>query len=255
VPETNDSKLDSRFSEDPFYLSYNCSNKNTSSYNIYLKLLLSYLSSNATSGKRFYKVEVEEMLYGLYMCRGDLPSRLCGQCVKNATDQIYSKCRSKQEGIIWYSHCWLRYSYRYFFSKIETSPIYRDVNISRSIPMQNIFAVKLSNHLDQLATEAGNSVDRYAMKSLKLNDEQTLYTLEQCTQDLSSDDCTSCLNDVISAAIPWSVLGSVGGRILYPSCNLRFELFRFYMEEGEAPVPRSPTPLLGDAGNSLLKNE
>jgi hypothetical protein len=239
VPETNDSKLDSRFSEDPFYLSYNCSNKNTSSYNIYLKLLLSYLSSNATSGKRFYKVEVEEMLYGLYMCRGDLPSRLCGQCVKNATDQIYSKCRSKQEGIIWYSHCWLRYSYRYFFSKIETSPIYRDVNISRSIPMQNIFAVKLSNHLDQLATEAGNSIDRYTMKSLKLNDVQTLYTLEQCTQDLSSDDCTSCLNDVISAAIPWSVLGSIGGRILYPSCNLRFELFQFYKDNENVTTPRN----------------
>ncbi|MCH92674.1 cysteine-rich receptor-like protein kinase, partial [Trifolium medium] len=72
--------------------------------------------------------------------------------------------------------------------------------------------------------------------------------------DLSSDDCTSCLKDVISTAIPWSVLGSVGGRILYPSCNLRFELFQFYVEGDEAQVPRSP-PLLGDAGNSLLNNK
>ncbi|GAU37148.1 hypothetical protein TSUD_293050 [Trifolium subterraneum] len=255
VPETNDSKLDSGFSQDPFYLSYNCSSKNTSSYNIYLKLLLSYLSSNATSGETFYRVKIEETLYGLYMCRGDLPSRLCGQCVKNATDQIYSKCRSKQEGIIWYSHCWLRYSYRNFFSKMETSPIYSYVNISSSIAMQNIFTVILSTHLNQLATEAGNSIDRYTMKSLKLNAVQTLYTLEQCTQDLSSDDCTSCLNDVISTAIPWPVLGSVGGRILYPSCNLRFELFPFYMEDVKALVPTSPSPSKGDAGNSLLKKE
>nr|XP_012567896.2 cysteine-rich receptor-like protein kinase 8 [Cicer arietinum] len=68
-------------------------------------------------------------------------------------------------------------------------------------------------------------------KSYKLNEIQNLYILQQCTQDLAKKDCVSCLNHIISTAIPWSKLGSVGGRVLYPSCNLRFELFKFYGDD------------------------
>ncbi|TKY65620.1 Cysteine-rich receptor protein kinase 25 [Spatholobus suberectus] len=79
-----------------------------------------------------------------------------------------------------------------------------------------------------MANKTGDSVERYRTGSLKLNDDQTLYILGQCTLDLSSNDCGGCLSDVIGSAIPWARLGSVGGRVLYPSCNLRFELFPFY---------------------------
>ncbi|CAI8593572.1 unnamed protein product [Vicia faba] len=150
APQTNDSKLDGRFSQDPFYLSYNCSTHPNTITQENFKLLLTDLSSQAASGKTFHTVDLEGT-YGLFMCRGDLPSSLCSQCVKNATDRIYSKCLSSLEGIIW--------------------------------------------------------------------------------------------------AIPWSYLGSVGGRIIYPSCNIRFELFQFYMEAGddEDQLPSSPSPLSRNA--------
>jgi len=168
--------------------------------------------------------------------------------VKNATDQIFAKCLSLPKGIIWYSHCLLRYSDQNFFSNIETSPMYNDINITKySITDQNSFTSTLSNQLYKLATDTGESNERYMTSLLKLNDVQTLYSLGQCTRDLSSHDCTSCLNDVIVTAIPWSNLGSVGGRIIYPSCNLRFELFQFYMDSDEAQPPGSP-PLPGNAG-------
>jgi len=253
VPQTNDSKQDSRFSQDPIYLSYNCSRNHSKITNKNFKLLLSYLSSNATNGKKFYTVKVEEMVYGLFLCRSDLPVHLCGQCVINATDQIYAKCISLPKGIIWYSHCLLRYSDQNFFSNIETSPMYTDINITKySITDQNSFTSTLSNQLYKLATDTGDSDERYMTNSLKLNDVQTLYSLGQCTRDLSSHDCTSCLNDVIVTAIPWSNLGSVGGRIMYPSCNLRFELFQFYMEGDEAQPPGSPIPLPKNASKVCI---
>jgi hypothetical protein len=158
------------------------------------------------------------------MCRGDLSVRLCGQCVKNAAEQIYSKCLSCPKGIIWYSHCLVRYSNQKILSNIERSPMYRDINITYSITNQNWFTSTLSTQLSQLANDTGDSDNRYKINSLKLNDKQTLYSLGQCTRDLSSQECASCLNDVITTAIPWSNLGSVGGRIIYLSCNLRFEL-------------------------------
>jgi hypothetical protein len=54
---------------------------------------------------------------------------------------------------------------------------------------------------------------------------------------------------MIGRAIPWLFLGSVGGRVIYPNCNLRFELFQFYMDGDEAQPPRSP-PLSEDAGEA-----
>ncbi|XP_020204532.1 cysteine-rich receptor-like protein kinase 10 isoform X3 [Cajanus cajan] len=238
VPASNFPNADSRFSEDPTYLNHSCSTNVTAdtSFKIYLKTLLSYMSSNATNGNE-YKGSVEDTVYGLFMCRGDLPSRLCQQCVLNATHQISALCDSFQEAIIWYSHCMLRYSYRYFFSKMETSPTFQILNVtdtSDSIPEQEFFTYTLSTMLANLAKEIRDSNERYEIKSSKLNDLQTLYTLSQCTKDLSSDDCMGCLQDIIGT-IPWSRLGSVGGRVLYPSCNLRFELSPFYRVDDEAP--------------------
>ncbi|KAI5444733.1 hypothetical protein KIW84_013126 [Lathyrus oleraceus] len=245
APQTNGSKLDDRFSQDPFYLSYNCSsNQNTISSKNF-KLLLTDLSSNAARGLKFHTSNVVDTVYGLFMCRGDLQTHLCAACVINATDQIYSKCLSSPEGIIWYSHCLVRYSSQYVTHNMETRPMYRDINITNhSIPDQNLFTSTLSNQLSELANKTGNNDVKYMTNSLKLNDKQTLYTLEQCSPNLSNQECISCLNDVISRAIPWSFLGSVGGRIIYPSCNLRFELFQFYMEAGDEDQPPGiPSPL------------
>ncbi|XP_020204531.1 cysteine-rich receptor-like protein kinase 7 isoform X2 [Cajanus cajan] len=256
VPASNFPNADSRFSEDPTYLNHSCSTNVTAdtSFKIYLKTLLSYMSSNATNGNE-YKGSVEDTVYGLFMCRGDLPSRLCQQCVLNATHQISALCDSFQEAIIWYSHCMLRYSYRYFFSKMETSPTFQILNVtdtSDSIPEQEFFTYTLSTMLANLAKEIRDSNERYEIKSSKLNDLQTLYTLSQCTKDLSSDDCMGCLQDIIGT-IPWSRLGSVGGRVLYPSCNLRFELSPFYRVDDEAPslTPANLSPSVGHESATL----
>lgn len=57
--------------------------------------------------------------------------------------------------------------------------------------------------------------------------------------DLSTNTCIGCLNDEIT--IPWSSLGSLGGRVLYPSCILRFELFQFYNLSPTTPTNTSPS--------------
>ncbi|TKY45074.1 Cysteine-rich receptor protein kinase 25 [Spatholobus suberectus] len=249
VPATNTYDADSKFSEDPVYLSHNCSSNDTSTssntFQVDLKNLLSYLSSNATSGKDFHMAYVIDRVFGLYMCQGDLPSRLCGQCVLNATSRISSECASSPQAIIWYSHCMLRYSYQDFFYNMDTSTIYSKLNVTSTSSHNqepNFFTFDLSNTLIDVANAALNGAEKYGIKSIKLNALQTLYTLAQCTQDLSYDDCLRCLQDVIYKAIPWSRLGSVGGRVLYPSCNVRFELFQFYKIDDEALPTRPGSP-------------
>ncbi|KAK7380207.1 hypothetical protein VNO78_32705 [Psophocarpus tetragonolobus] len=249
VPETKISDSDLYFSEDPVYLSHNCSSNATftsnSTFQKSLNTLFSYLSSNATNGKSFHEAQVNAQVYGLFMCRGDVPSLNCEQCVLNATRRMLSECRSFQEAIIWYSHCLLRYSHRNFFNIIEKSPVFSRLNLTRFSSTdkgQKFFIFVLSNALSKVAIQAGDSSERYGKKSLKLNNLQTLYSLAQCTQDLTSDDCKGCLGDIIGPGIAWSRLGSVGGRVMYPSCNLRFEFMPFYRDGGhQSTTPASPS--------------
>ncbi|CAJ1952555.1 unnamed protein product [Sphenostylis stenocarpa] len=245
VPETKTSHADSILSENPIYLSHNCTNQTSftanNTFQTHLHTLFSNLASNATSGNMFYKTEVANTVFGVFLCRDreDLPSGLCGECVKSASHEISSKCHSSHEAIIWYSQCMLRYSYMNFSNKVEIGPMFSELNTTNEGKEQSFFTVKLAKTLDQVAIQTGDSGERYGTKTTKLNDLQTLYALAQCTQDLSIEDCKGCLGILIGTSIPWSRLGSTGGRVFYPSCNIRFELFQFFKAINETGTSSS----------------
>ncbi|XP_028767777.1 cysteine-rich receptor-like protein kinase 10 [Neltuma alba] len=90
--------------------------------------------------------------------------------------------------------------------------------------------------LNQMADEASKSaVMKQKCRTNKVAVEfQTMYVLVQCTPDLSSADCRRCLSGVIGD-FRWYFYGKIGGRILYPSCFARYELY---------PFSNSFTPLL-----------
>ncbi|KAH1155595.1 hypothetical protein GLYMA_18G219600v4 [Glycine max] len=232
VPETKYSHTDSEYSEDPGYISHNCSTDqiiNDTAFESNLKTLFSDLTSNATSGNRNSKRAGAGTLQGFFTCRVDLSRTLCGECVQNATEKIFSACGLAAEGVIWYNHCWLRYSNRSF--AMETSPSYVDLNVTDTdnrVQYSSHALTLISNKLAAMADGTGQTLDKYQSGTLILNNKQRVYILAQCALDLSSEDCGACLSDMIGSAIPWTRLGSLGGRVLYPTCILRFELFQFY---------------------------
>ena len=242
IPETKYAKPDSKDSQDPVYLSHNCSSNGTMYDDLQqaLRTLLYYLSSNATING-FYKTDVDAKIFGLFMCRGDISPRLCGQCVVNATDRIASECRLSAEAIVWYNHCLLRYSNKYFFSKMSTSPTFAMLNVTNFNEYESTFKSLVFNAFTEVLNKTRDSDEKYSTKSIALNNYQKVYILAQCTRDLSSRDCGGCLYDIIGSTIPWSRLGSIGGRVLYPSCTMRFESFQFYMNgtKGHDPSPIS----------------
>ncbi|KAJ0081490.1 hypothetical protein Patl1_12068 [Pistacia atlantica] len=56
-----------------------------------------------------------------------------------------------------------------------------------------------------------------------------MYSLVQCTQGLSIRDCFICIQEPDSQ-LPWCCGGKKGGRVLTPSCNVRFELYLYVNE-------------------------
>ncbi|KAI9124156.1 hypothetical protein K1719_005456 [Acacia pycnantha] len=65
---------------------------------------------------------------------------------------------------------------------------------------------------------------------------QIMYCLAQCTPDLSPSDCRWCLCRV-TGDLNWCCDGKQGGRVLYPSCYVRYELYPLYSLEAPATTP------------------
>ncbi|KAF7840694.1 cysteine-rich receptor-like protein kinase 10 [Senna tora] len=246
-------------SADPTYLYHNCSiHKNftaNSPFQLDRTTLLSSLASNATGNTDFYNATAgagADAAYGLFMCRGDVNSTDCRQCVVNATQRISAECRSSKEAVIWYDECMLRYSNRSFFSTVDTRPRVGLLNTG-NVSDQTNFMSLLFKTINETADEAAKGdlgEKKYATKEANISGFQSLYCLAQCTADLSAEDCRRCLSGVIGD-FNWCCTGKQGGRVLYPSCNARYELYPFYHTEAPATTPTPPAivPPANSAGS------
>ncbi|XP_052729513.1 cysteine-rich receptor-like protein kinase 10 [Vigna angularis] len=222
--------------EDRVYFEYQkCSANKTSSTSIYqnnLITLLSSFTSNA-SAKLFYNTTIlsrNNTVYGLFMCRGDIPLRLCKECVANATEKLSTDpdCNNSVEAVMWYAECKLRYSNVPFFSVVATSPEHLlvstgDVSTNSTISFMNF----LHNAMNRTAEAAAVSDARFSTKETNLSHSETVYTLAQCTQDLSPENCRTCLAEAIEE-LPTCCDGKQGARVVFPSCNIWYEMYPFY---------------------------
>ncbi|OIW12838.1 hypothetical protein TanjilG_24771 [Lupinus angustifolius] len=201
---------------------------------------------------QFYNTTVSatsETVYGLFMCRGDVTSEMCQECIAIATKHIASRCVYSKEAVIWYHMCMVRYSNRYFFSTVEEWPRLNFVayNVTRNVIKKGSYGFLLANTLNDAVAEAANADPlgnkKFATRNVTLPGslKQKVYVLVQCTPDLSRQDCNRCLSDIMSS-IPFCCLGRDGGMVLYPSCNFMYALDLFYRDASIA-VAVTPTPL------------
>jgi hypothetical protein len=213
-----------------FIQSY-CPNTTTFSpnttYQRNLNKLLSLLSSNSTNKNGFYYTTVgennpENTVYGAFLCRGDLTPKACNDCVSVASKQILQNCPREKESVIWLAECMIRYSNVSFFNVAAEVPV---------LALMNAAAVEAVN---------GGGDKKFGTKVANFSSFQTLYTLAQCTPDLSNSGCEKCLK-IATNQLPSCCSGKQGGRVLIPSCNIRYELYPFY-HELNVPAPDEPRP-------------
>nr|POE95230.1 cysteine-rich receptor-like protein kinase 25 [Quercus suber] len=230
-------------SEAAQYRYHFCSDQTTfspnSTYQSNLNNLLSFLNANSTRETDFYNTTVgqiqtpENTAYGLFLCRGDLSTNECQDCVSTATKEIVQLyCPEEKEAVIWYDECMLRYSNRSFFSIMEDEPSKTLWNLLDIIEPDSFLQLTLGD-LVPVAANASSGAKKFATKETKFTESETLYNLVQYTPDLSSFDCRRCLWGAITN-LSNSFGGKRGGRVLYPSCNVRYEVFSFYHMQAQA---------------------
>ncbi|XP_050105535.1 cysteine-rich receptor-like protein kinase 10 isoform X2 [Malus sylvestris] len=213
-----------------------------------LNRLLFNLSSNANrSSTGFYNVTVQttnNAVYGLFLCRGDVVGTdVCKICVANATALARQRCPVEKQVVIWYDDCMLRYSNESFFSTVTDSPsFYMQNTVNATDPIQ--FNQVVAASVNQAASEAVGDADKFGTNRANVNGLISVYSLAQCTQDLSAADCNRCLQGTIDE-LPNYCYGRIGGRFVYPSCNVRYEVYPFYAQNATSAPEPAPEPAPG----------
>ncbi|KAB5533855.1 hypothetical protein DKX38_016941 [Salix brachista] len=240
------------------YLSHYCPNTTTytrnNTYQAHLNLILPSLSSNATRSNinGFYNVsagQAPDVVYGMFLCRGNVSNSVCRNCVNFATTDVLERCPIEKVAMIWYDECELRYSNRNFFSAVDqdfTLFMMSPNNVTVEPDRFNQLVETTLNNISTRAASAPSGAKKFAVQQANYTGVQKLYSLVQCTPDLSTAGCSRCLEGAISK------LGNCcyrrqGGRVIFPSCNFRYELYEFYnataaAEAVPAPPPATPSP-------------
>ncbi|XP_057986392.1 cysteine-rich receptor-like protein kinase 15 isoform X2 [Hevea brasiliensis] len=222
----------------PTYTYSICTNTTTftgnSTYQANVNNLLSQLSTSAVRLNGLYTSSSgkdPDVVYGLSLCFGDISSDICQNCVTNATKDIVGRCPIGKEAMVWYDECFLRYSSQPILSILALYPAV-SMMIAQNATDPERFNELLKKTMNETANEAASApsgAKKFEVKETNFTTFQKIYTLAQCTPDLSGFDCLRCLQFAISN-LP--LQGKQGGRILLPSCNIRYENDPFYNETG-----------------------
>jgi len=234
----------------PTYTSHACTGSSyrpNTTFQTNLNLLLSSLVSNATLHDGFYRTNISlgdpGEVKGLFLCRGDVNTSVCHDCVTAAAKNITQRCTNQTESVIWYDECMLRYSNSSRLDNVV--PRVNLLNV-QSVPDSDYsqFNDILASTLNDAKQEALSSGKKFATIEANVTTSMKLYTLAQCMPDLSTSECDTCFSSAISA-FPSCCDGKQGARSLLPGCNVRYELYPFYNVSSVSTQPEFFSPSSG----------
>ncbi|XP_047950636.1 cysteine-rich receptor-like protein kinase 26 isoform X2 [Salvia hispanica] len=238
------------------------SNGNYSSNSAYSSNLNTTLSSLPTNidNYGFYNASTgqgADTANAIALCRPDTQPDECRDCVKKACADLVDACPVQKEGLFLEVLCTIRYSNDTIYGSLGSLDVYNSWYYVENVTSPKEFKEDLRRLLGDLRRRAaaGTSRMKVAAGNASGPDYQTIYGLVQCSPDLSSEDCTSCLIGAISY-LPECCEGSIGASVLLPSCNLRFETTLFFnqtrLHELEF-VPPQPSPPPGKKDDSTTQ--
>lgn len=232
-------------------LSYLCdisSNYSTNStFSTNLNLLLSSLIMKTPQTGFFNDTQglVPNRVYGLALCRGDISSEDCADCLQTAPTDVPNLCPYNKGSTVWYDSCLVRYENYDFFSVFNISQgdiYYFLTNVSDPVQFKDRLVMMIES-ISKLA--AFNASNRYFSTGLtNVSGDEEIYGMVQCTRDLSSEQCFNCLNDSLSNILS-CCYGLEGVMSLKASCVLRYDSDKFFNSNPAWVAPPSLGPGLG----------
>lgn len=222
--------------QQPAYRHHECPNTTTTTttYQANRNTLLSSLSSNSIHANQgFFNTTVgtsPNTVYGLFLCRGDFSIPYCRSCVALAADDLAQRCPVEATAVIWYDECLLRYSDSNIFAVVADGPTVPipagKVNSTEDESFKRFVLRVIDGAVTKVLNEPIRAMN-FAINEEDFSSSKRLYVLVQCTPDITEPDCVTCLRAAV-AELSDCCISDEGGRILSPSCNVRYEFQRFY---------------------------
>uniref|UniRef100_A0A6N2KYY8 Uncharacterized protein n=1 Tax=Salix viminalis TaxID=40686 RepID=A0A6N2KYY8_SALVM len=249
-------------SAQPNFNNYYCNSNNASNYTTNstyqrnLNNLLSSLASDTQIDYGFYNLSVGEFpdrVNAFALCRGDVAVDVCRSCVNDSTRKIVEVCPNRMDVIGVYEFCMIRYSNRSIFGVVDDKRYLFTTN-SNYVFDETVFNQSLQTLFARLQARAASesSLKKFASGNQSAGVE-TVYAIVQCTPDLSEGQCSGCLLDVFRLILNCcngDVQGKIGARFITPSCNLRWELGKFF--NGTLEILPPPPQVLSPSQELLL---
>ena len=210
-----------------------------------LNSLLSSFTTNTEIRSGFYnfsKGQDPNKVNAIALCRGDLSQDDCHTCLNRTKDILLQNCSTNpKEAIIWAERCMVRYSNNLIFGIEKEDPI-KYVPSPHPAKNSQQFELVLDPLFSNLSEKAasGDSNKKFAAGHAIVPGGETIYALVQCTPDINQQNCSNCLTKAVSD-IPGCCGEKQGGRVLKPSCNLRYEAGLFFESTSNSPINIPPT--------------
>jgi hypothetical protein len=238
--------------------------KPTSTYDSNVQYVTNFLTNYAsfTSGTGFATVaygNAPDEVHGLGLCRGDIIDNVtCFECLSTASMVAPALCPYDKDAALFYDGCIMRFSDQDFLFFKDNEPV---VGLNTT---ETVKPAAAASSFDALVDLLINKTAEHAAASgvppmgkkvatgeavFDAGGHQTaVYTLVQCTPDLTAAECSGCL-DQVKYILADRVPEALGGRVAGVRCNGRFEVYPFYIGKAmvrveglEAPAP-APAPL------------
>ncbi|KZV29331.1 cysteine-rich repeat secretory protein 12 [Dorcoceras hygrometricum] len=151
-----------------------------------------------------------EVVYGLFQCRGDLISPGdCHDCVADAVSRLGTLCVGASGGALQYDGCYVRYDNVSFLGVEDKTVVYSKCGPSTGYGSD--FLTRRDGILDYIAG-SGNYFG--------VGGSGNVLGYAQCTQDLSISECQDCVSEAIQRLKSQCRLGAWGD-IFLGNCYVR----------------------------------
>ncbi|KAF0905219.1 hypothetical protein E2562_001008 [Oryza meyeriana var. granulata] len=226
-----------------------------STYQANVRALARTLPGNASSSPSLFAEgtagTATDKVYAIALCRGDTNASSCATCVTNAFNNAQQLCALNKRATMFDDPCILRFSDQDILANVTDNRgmfiawNYNNVSAAAAAAF-DAASGRLVNATADYA--AADSVRRFGTGETWFNDATypRIFSLAQCTPDMSEADCRSCLGDIIRRMTPKYFVGKPGGRVFGVRCNFRFESYSFFsgrpLLQLSGPPPATMTP-------------
>jgi len=230
-------------SQQPLDYRYACLDQSSApistSYQTNLNNLFSSLSSHSATSNGFGNTTSgvdQDTVYGLYLCRGDVNTTLCNTCVQNSSILLMNHCLNNASAILWYPFCVVRYSNQNFFGNLTLRPRIPMFDATQNSTSAGEFdgdAQVLMSGLIQIGSEAPLN---FGTHMFNINGTQRRYGWVQCSRDITSEECRTCLSNMLEDVENCCQEKKVW-RIFSPSCMVMYETQPFFVNGTDSAPP------------------